>query len=165
MTDDLMTRPQGLGRPPHLPLSPQGEKKGTSPANINPLALKEQKKHTPRVSAAPVGRTKKHTRYTQGDAPGSKTGWAFSPHLPNTASTHPINLGGIGSDAENATHHPPSDAGKGKLISPPPQGEKKRAHPRPWSKGETNAETTPPTGRKREGKHEKRSLGHRSLGH
>ena len=36
----------------------------------NSLALKEQKKHTPRVSAAPVGRILTNTHYTRGDAPG-----------------------------------------------------------------------------------------------
>ena len=35
----------------------------------NSLALKEQKKHTPRVSAAPVGRILTNTHYTRGDAP------------------------------------------------------------------------------------------------
>ncbi len=59
------------------PLSP-GQSPWVTGIYVNPLALKEQKKHTLCVSAAPVGRTPENTRHTW-RCPGLKSRLGLQP--------------------------------------------------------------------------------------
>ena len=54
---------------------------------VNPLALKEQKKHTLCVSAAPVGRTPENTRHTR-RCPGLKSRLGLQPASAQTPPQH-----------------------------------------------------------------------------
>ena len=68
------------------PLSP-GQSPWVTGIYVNPLALKEQKKHTLCVSAAPVGRTPENTRHTR-RCPGLKSRLGLQPASAQTPPQH-----------------------------------------------------------------------------